>query len=646
MKRVIRCFPEYWEQDALLKNKLIDDIRSYKTTVIKALLANELIKDTYSLELDGITIFKVEDFVSMLRYKNYWEDSYTKYSNEIGLTNDGKYLNYTTDVVLDFPHKDGVLEGGMTKEDVGKREIYYHNVLAKKEIDTLLAPKVLSNMKKYNANGEQNIIKFNDTDNLIIKGNNLIALHTLKERYAGKVKLIYIDPPYNTGGDSFKYNDRFNRSTWLTFMKNRLKVAFSLLKEDGVIVIQTDNNENHYLKVLCDEIFGNNKFVTQVCVEMSATQGMKVAAAKNGGIVKNTEYLLFYSKDGRKNIIENLLYDPRSDYDMHYSKFLTYDYKVKNVKDVFMEQYPNIEFLGLSEMYKVSNEFKEFVDDYQHNIFRYDKVTGFNINNFIEGEVVRVERNGREYYLERKSNSIEQLMFLGASYGYSNDFFSTYGFRKIRGDWWSGYYLDMGNVNKEGNVKLSSGKKPERLIYDLIISLTKKEEIVLDFFMGSGTSIAAALKTQRQFIGLEQLDYIEDLAIERFKNVISGEQTGVSQRCNWEGGGSFVYAELHELNQKFVNRIQAIDSNDELFNLIERIKTEAFLDFQVHIERIANDDEDFLALSLEEKKDVLIQALDANQMYLNYSEIDDASYSIPDDVKAFNRSFYGEDEES
>ncbi|MDN6730269.1 MAG: hypothetical protein L0L57_08900 [Alkalibacterium sp.] len=311
-----------------------------------------------------------------------------------------------------------------------------------------------------------------------------------------------------------------------------------------------------------------------------------------------------------------------------------------------MEQYPNIEFLGLSEMYKVSNEFKEFVDDYQHNIFRYDKVTGFNINNFIEGEVVRVERNGREYYLERKSNSIEQLMFLGASYGYSNDFFSTYGFRKIRGDWWSGYYLDMGNVNKEGNVKLSSGKKPERLIYDLIISLTKKEEIVLDFFMGSGTSIAAALKTQRQFIGLEQLDYIEDLAIERFKNVISGEQTGVSQRCNWEGGGSFVYAELHELNQKFVNRIQAIDSNDELFNLIERIKTEAFLDFQVHIERIANDDEDFLALSLEEKKDVLIQALDANQMYLNYSEIDDASYSIPDDVKAFNRSFYGEDEES
>nr|WP_176446106.1 site-specific DNA-methyltransferase [Tetragenococcus muriaticus] len=429
-------------------------------------------------------------------------------------------------------------------------------------------------------------------------------------------------------------------------LKNRLKVAFSLLKEDGVIVIQTDNNENHYLKVLCDEIFGNNKFVTQVCVEMSATQGMKVAAAKNGGIVKNTEYLLFYSKDGRKNIIENLLYDPRSDYDMHYSKFLTYDYKVKNVKDVFMEQYPNIEFLGLSEMYKVSNEFKEFVDDYQHNIFRYDKVTGFNINNFIEGEVVRVERNGREYYLERKSNSIEQLMFLGASYGYSNDFFSTYGFRKIRGDWWSGYYLDMGNVNKEGNVKLSSGKKPERLIYDLIISLTKKEEIVLDFFMGSGTSIAAALKTQRQFIGLEQLDYIEDLAIERFKNVISGEQTGVSQRCNWEGGGSFVYAELHELNQKFVNRIQAIDSNDELFNLIERIKTEAFLDFQVHIERIANDDEDFLALSLEEKKDVLIQALDANQMYLNYSEIDDASYSIPDDVKAFNRSFYGEDEES
>src|SRR5699024_10009351 len=264
IKQVIRRFPKYWEQDSLLKNRLIDDIRAYKTPVIKALLANELIKDTYSLEFDGVTILKVEDFIIMLRYKNYWEDSYTKYSNEIGLTSDGKYLNYTTDVVLDFPHKDGVLEGGMTKEDKGKKEIYYHNVLAKREIDTLLVSKVLSNMKKYDTNGEHNIEEFKDTDNLIIKGNNLIALHTLKEKYAGKVKLVYIDPPYNTGGDSFKYNDRFNHSTWLTFMKNRLEIARLLLSDDGSIWINIDDDESHYLKVLGDEIFGRDNFISNI----------------------------------------------------------------------------------------------------------------------------------------------------------------------------------------------------------------------------------------------------------------------------------------------------------------------------------------------------------------------------------------------
>src|SRR5699024_840525 len=154
--------------------------------------------DAYSMQVGSNMIFKMEDFISMLRYKNYWEDSYTKYSNEIGLTSEGKYLKYNTDVVLDFPHKDGVLEGGMTKEDIGKKEIYYHNVVAKKEIDTLLSPKILTDVKMYDQNGGHKVTDFSDTDNLILKGNNLIALHTLKERYTGLVKLIYIDPPYNT----------------------------------------------------------------------------------------------------------------------------------------------------------------------------------------------------------------------------------------------------------------------------------------------------------------------------------------------------------------------------------------------------------------------------------------------------------------
>lgn len=266
IKEVLLTFPKYWEEEVLLRNKVAEDLRSYNQELIEALLSNKLVKDTYSITLNSTNIFKIEEFISMLRYKNYWENSYTKYSNEIGLTSEGKYLNYNTDVVLDFPHKDSVLEGGMTKEDQGKKEIYYHNVLAKEEIDTLLSPKVLTNIKKYDKNGEHNIDDFTDKDNLIIKGNNLVALYSLKERYENKIKMIYIDPPYNTGNDTFRYNDKFNHSTWLTFMKNRLEISKELLSNDGIIVIQVDYHENSYLRVLMDELFGKENYVSEITV--------------------------------------------------------------------------------------------------------------------------------------------------------------------------------------------------------------------------------------------------------------------------------------------------------------------------------------------------------------------------------------------
>ena len=134
IKEVLLTFPKYWEEDVLLRNKVAEDLRSYNQELIEALLSNKLVKDTYSITLNSTNIFKIEEFISMLRYKNYWDNSYTKYSNKIGLTSEGKYLNYNTDIVLDFPHKDSVLEGGMSKEDEEKREVFYHNVLAKEEM--------------------------------------------------------------------------------------------------------------------------------------------------------------------------------------------------------------------------------------------------------------------------------------------------------------------------------------------------------------------------------------------------------------------------------------------------------------------------------------------------------------------------------
>src|SRR5699024_6698928 len=191
IKEVLLTFPKYWEKDVLLRNKVAEDLRNYNQELIEALLSNQLVKDTYSISLNSTNIFKIEEFISMLRYKNYWENSYTKYSNEIGLTSEGKYLNYNTDVVLDFLHKDNILEGVMTKEDQGKKEIYYHNVLAKEEIDVLLDKKNLVNAKKYDEDGEHEVDGFSEDDNLIMKGNNLLALHTLKEKYAANEVNLY-----------------------------------------------------------------------------------------------------------------------------------------------------------------------------------------------------------------------------------------------------------------------------------------------------------------------------------------------------------------------------------------------------------------------------------------------------------------------
>ena len=255
IKTILKAFPHYWQGEELQRNVVIEDLKSYDAMLISALLKNQKIKENYTVKAGETTIFKVQEFIDILRYKDYWADSYTKYANTIGLTSEGKYLQYNSDVVLDFPYKDCVLEGGMTKEDTGKEEVFYNNIIARDEIDTLLAPKAFVNTKKFDKDGEHDITEFSDEDNLIIKGNNLLALHSLKKRYAGKVQCIYIDPPYNTGNDSFKYNDRFNHSTWLTFMRNRLEIAKELLSDDGSIFVQIDDSQDSYLKVLMDSIF-------------------------------------------------------------------------------------------------------------------------------------------------------------------------------------------------------------------------------------------------------------------------------------------------------------------------------------------------------------------------------------------------------
>lgn len=243
---------------------------------------------------------------------------FTKYSNRIGLFSNqtGNYLANAPDVVLNFPFKDTVLEAGMSKEDVGRDERFLHLEIDKRDIDTLEEPKVLTNFKYVDKNGEVALTANSDVElfdgdgklkqNLVIKGNNLLTLFSLRERLSKQVKLVYIDPPYNTGGDEniFSYNNTFNHSSWLVFMKNRLEVARELLREDGFITIAIDHCELFYLGVVADEIFGRDNRLSIITVQHNP-KGRNQAKFFS----ENSEFLLVYAKNKEKANFQQVAID-------------------------------------------------------------------------------------------------------------------------------------------------------------------------------------------------------------------------------------------------------------------------------------------------------------------------------------------------
>ena len=309
--RILKTDSRFIDDDReLLKAAVID--RAWKTdhALIKLLLKNPQIKNQFFDEIEGHWVFNINAFINYVSDKNFLANSYTRFRNKIGLNINDKFLQERGEVSLVWPYKDCVLEGGQTKEEETRQEIFFNEILAQDEINQLFEPKTLTNWKRYTANGEQKVREIKrDKDgtireNLIIKGNNLLALHTLKKQFRGKVKLIYIDPPFNTSTDSFTYNDNFNHSSWLTFMKNRLEIAREILSNDGSIYVHLDFNEVHYCKVLMDDIFGRNNFQREIIWRIGWVSGYKTAV-KNW--IRNHDTILFYTK---KNLFFNKEYIP------------------------------------------------------------------------------------------------------------------------------------------------------------------------------------------------------------------------------------------------------------------------------------------------------------------------------------------------
>lgn len=663
IEELFKTIPEYCDDDnKLLKNKIIDAANNLDENVIQLLLENESAKNHFFKKIGDIVVFDKIKFQRFLNNKEFLPDSFTAFKNKIGLTVDNKYLNESNDVVLSWAYKDCILEGGQDDEDAKRGEIFYNETLAPDEIDALLKPKALVNFKKYDANGESVPDKVTKDDNLIIKGNNLLALHTLKKNYAGQVKLIYIDPPYNTGSDSFKYNDKFNHSTWLTFMKNRLEIAKELLRDDGVICVQCDDNENAYLKVLMDEIFETG-FLNNIAVKMSEASGVKMSHAHTR-FPKLKEYILIYKNMSFDGFYEIDKYEQK-DWDAENNIFLEGFTKSDREKIIELEDKEEndigdvkqinqilnrVKRVSLSKKIK-ENNFKSFSDETNwlfENSFRIIKTAGSSslfslvkaIDKIPNQEVACALSKSKEifFYITDFNRNTKQPR-LQVIFADSNIY-------KNPCDFWQDIKT-TGAIADEGGVKLSNGKKPEKILHRLIKNITTKGDIVLDFHLGSGTTAAVSHKMGRKYIGVEQMDYGENDSVKRLINVIGGDQTGISGEIDWQGGGSFVYCELAKSNQEFVDKITNSKSKEDLVKIWQEMQEKAFLSYKFNKydaeeKELAQFQSDLESLELDDLKRFLFAVLDKNMLYVPLSEIEDKTYKINKHDITLNKSFFGE----
>ena len=648
----------------LLRNKLYECAMKMDKDLIKLLLSNERIKNKFFTDVDGLLVFDKTAFGWAINNKAFLNDSYTRFKNTIGLIDSNEqFISSKNDVVLSFPYKDCVLEGGQTKEDQKRDEIYYNELLAPDDVDRLLAPKVFTNAKRYTKDGEEVITSFNDNNNLIIKGNNLLALSSILKRYEGKVKCIYIDPPYNTGSDSFKYNDNFNHSTWLIFMRNRLKLAYKLLKSDGYLFVQCDDNEQAYLRVLIDEIFNKDNFINVVTVK---TKIGGVSGSSEGKSLKDaTEFINIYAKNKSESLL-NLIYvkTPLNKYIQQYQddgkswKYtsiitnMSGKKKVKEIDGFTFYSYDTFETKSVTRFAKDNGlTVDEVYNKYNDKIFRTTNAQSSirqtvisetkDINSVIVGcEYIPTKGKNKGNLVEilYKDTNRNMLMFLSDCVQKEGN--NYYYLEKVSTLWDD---IQYNNISKDGGVDFANRKKPETLIKRVLDLATKKNDIILDFHLGSGTTCAVAHKMQRQYIGIEQLNYGENDSVVRLNNVINADKTGVStnEDINWQGGGSFVYCELKELNQKYIDEIMIAD-DDKLIELYPQITESEFISYKADINKLKEGIEDFKRLETEEKRRFLIEILDKNLLYVNYSDIEDEDFCISEEEKAFTKSFYGD----
>lgn len=406
-----------------------------------------------------------------------------------------------------------------------------------------------------------NIENDSNTDNMIIHGDNLLALKALESKYTGAIKCIYIDPPYNTGSAFEYYDDNLEHSIWLSLMKPRLKILSNLLSDDGVIFVQIDDNEQAYLKVLMDEIFGRNNFLNCISVKMSESSGIKMAHV-NKRLPKLKEYILVYKKE---KFLLNELKIPKDKWDNEYKTVITNlsDEEIKFIKNICKDELrrdedielvdkllDKAEYKSISEVYKENHIGKE-VDKLKFNFenaYRIFRTTSVSEKATIE--LVKLKKAKCKNVFFSQITPKNRMYIIKGDFDENNKkprtqvIFADDYLEYNPGDFWTDIRT-TGLDNEGAGVSFKNSKKPEQLIERILKLATNEGDLILDSFLGSGTTIAVAHKMNRKYIGIEMGDHAYTHCKVRLDKVIDGSDNGgITSSVGWEGGGAYRFYEL------------------------------------------------------------------------------------------------------
>jgi len=634
LKQDERFISTEWD---LLKNKIQELAIKLDEKLIELLYSDDTMRTGFFKQIDKVRLFDSHKFIRFINNKEFLPNSYTAFKNKIGLADTKEeFIAEGNDVLLNRPYKDCILAWWQDTEDAKRDEIFYNEILWSDEIDRLLDPKVFTNFKRYDKDGKQELkwrtkdSNGNIQENLIVKGNNLLVLHTLKKKFAGKVKLVYVDPPYNTWWDTetFTYNNTFKHSTRLTFMRNRLEVAKEFLTDDWFIAITIDHVELFYLGVLADEIFGreNRVGVVSIVIRPQWRQFAKFFSA-------TTEYMLVYAKDYANASFNDVVLDESisQEFDqkdeegkfkyqpLMYSRFV--EEKMEKAKDKYY--YP---------IY-VSNDLKDITLDRKEN---YHEVWPINNKRSIcwkvQKEKLRDLLNSNKDKYEALKNKKGDVQIY--------EKYREGEWTKIKTHWIGKRYnattSGTGVLKSIMGEKIFSYPKSVYAVQDTIKIMTTKDDIILDFFAGSWTTGHATLELNkedggnRKFILVEQLEEHVKICKDRNRKVIS------QQSIN----DSFIYFELKEYNQTFIDQIKEAENTKELLKIWGDMKSKGVLDYNINLTKRDNSIEEFKQISLVQQKQILIELLDKNNLYMNLSEMNDKTNNVSNEDKTLTNDFY------